>query len=64
MIMTKTPILHYAGPVRTKRMRILPGWAACCSGEKAEKIRALGHNTMLPGAVTCQACLKIMGRQI
>ena len=27
--------IHYAGPIRTHRVRVLAGWAACCSGSRA-----------------------------
>jgi hypothetical protein len=60
--MMKTLKIHYAGGVRTPRMKILPGWAACCSGEKAERIRAAGNNTYDPTEVTCTSCKRIMAK--
>lgn len=54
--------IHYAGEVFTKRARILRGWAACCSGRRAENIRRDGANTMNPADVTCKACLRVMER--
>jgi hypothetical protein len=54
--------IHYAGAVNTPRMKILPGWAACCSGDKADRIRANGNNTMNPKDVTCAACRRIMAK--
>ena len=56
--------IHYAGKMRVQLKRsfqvILSGWAACCSGEKAEKIRAGGNNTYDRNKVTCKACLRKM----
>ena len=54
--------IHYAGAVRTPRMRILAGWAACCYGHRAEQIRADGAHTRDPAAVTCKACLRWMAK--
>ena len=54
--------IHYAGPVRTRTMKIIPGWAACCSGPQAEKIRKEGNNTINPDEVSCLACRKIMAK--
>ena len=54
------PKIHYAGSVKTPRMRIIPGYAACCSGEKAERIRAAGNNSLDPNKVTCVACKRVM----
>ena len=58
----KTPVIHYAGGVRTARMMILGGWAACCSGDKAERIKMAGNNTIDPRDVTCKACLRVMDK--
>ena len=44
-------------PPRTAHMPPLPGWAACCYGDKAEKIRADGNNTRDIESVTCRACI-------
>lgn len=55
-------VIHYSGAVRTPRTRILAGWAACCSGIKAERIRANGNNTDNPANVTCRACLRVMAK--
>jgi len=54
--------IHYSGAVRTSRTKILPGWAACCSGLKADKIRADGNNTADPDKVTCASCLRVMAK--
>jgi len=54
--------IHYSGAVRTPRTKILPGWAACCSGVKADRIRADGNNTADPAKVTCAACLRVMAK--
>lgn len=58
----KKPKIHYSGEVITGNMRIIPGWAACCSGEKAERIRASGNNSTDPGNVTCAACKRVMAK--
>ena len=55
--------LHFAGAVRTPRMMILAGWAACCSGYRAEQIREEGRNTHDREAVTCRACLRVMAKE-
>jgi len=54
--------IHYAGAVKTPRMRILGGWSACCYGDKAERIRAEGRNTYDIGEVTCAACRRMMAK--
>lgn len=56
----KTPKVHYAGPIRTHRMTVLPGWAACCSGARAEQIRRDRQHTYAVGAVTCGACKRMI----
>lgn len=56
----KTKKIHYAGPIRTHRVRILAGWAACCSGDKAEQIRRDRQHTYDPAKVTCGACLRMI----
>lgn len=43
-------------------MRILAGWAACCSGYKAEEIAKAGAHTRDVSAVTCKACLRTMAK--
>lgn len=53
-------VVHYSGAVRTPRLKILAGWAACCSGPKAERIRENGNTTNDPDQVTCRACLRVM----
>jgi hypothetical protein len=55
---------HYIGglswTVRGIRTTILPGWAACCSGKRAEIIRLNGNGTTEPRKVTCKLCLRSM----
>lgn len=55
-----TPRIHYAGSARYGRTRILAGWAACCSGTTADRIRATGQHTYVPADVTCAACRRVM----
>ena len=57
-----TPRIHYAGAARYGRTRILAGWAACCSGTKADRIRATGQHTYVPAGVTCAACRRVMAK--
>lgn len=52
--------MHYAGGLVAKRLTVLGGWAACCSGDKADKIRENEWNTYDRGLVTCKACLKVI----
>ena len=52
--------IHYAGPIRTKKCRVLPGWAACCSGQRAEQIRQDGQHTYERKNVTCGHCLRMI----
>lgn len=56
----RTKKIHYAGPIRTRRVRVLAGWAACCSGRRAEQIRADGQHTYERDKVTCGACLRMI----
>ena len=56
-------IVHYAGAMGIHRKngrytKILAGWAACCSGELAEKIREIGNHTYDKSLVTCAKCKK------
>ena len=64
-----TPVLHYAGELLCRSgkqgsLHILPGWAACCYGPRAEKIRRERRNTRDRALVTCRACLRVMAREI
>ena len=52
--------IHYAGPIQVSRKRILPGWAACCSGLKAEEIRETGMHSYGRSEVTCARCLRMI----
>ena len=58
----KAATIHYAGAVQTPTVRILGGWAACCSGDRARRIRAEGRHTYDLLAVTCRTCLRVMAR--
>ena len=55
-----TKRLHYAGEIKHARGSVLPGWAACCYGDRAEKIRRERSHTMHREAVTCKACLRMI----
>ena len=52
--------IHYAGEIKHARGHVLPGWAACCYGEKAENIRRNRQHTLLREAVTCKPCLRMI----
>ena len=54
--------IHYAGAIETPSLKILPGWAACCSGRRADSIRDAGHNTYDPALVTCKNCKRMLER--
>jgi hypothetical protein len=60
-------IVHFAGALEWTNARgavviILAGWAACCSGERAKRIRANGEATSEACRVTCARCLKNMAK--
>lgn len=61
-------IVHYAGSLvyrtSTRVVTILPGWAACCSGPKAVKIRRDGNNTLDRAQVTCKTCLLRISKEL
>jgi hypothetical protein len=57
--------MHYAGHVQWTNLKgektnILPGWSACCSGKRAEMIRARVQHTYERSEVTCLACLRTL----
>lgn len=57
--------IHYAGALSFRRsdgalVEIASGYAACCSGPKARKIRGQGNHTWDRKAVTCVPCQKLM----
>lgn len=55
-------VIHYSGEIIHAMGHVLPGWAACCSGEKALKI-ARDHNTTgIREHVTCKSCLKMIAK--
>jgi len=61
--------IHYSGGLRTRLGKrgariALRGWAACCSGEKAEKARREGNQTNIRADVTCAACLKLFEKEL
>jgi len=60
-------IVHFAGPLewtdaRGALVTILAGWAACCTGKRAARIRANGEATTEARRVTCPRCLKRMAK--
>jgi hypothetical protein len=58
---------HWAGGVRYRVGRegvvyMLPGWPACCSGDRAESIRAQHAQTFDRAAVTCARCRELLAK--
>ena len=53
---------HYAGEIIWENGSVLPGWAACCSGDRAVEIRERGNHTLNKVEVTCKQCLKMIAR--
>lgn len=51
---------HYAGEIIFSGGIRLPGWAACCSGDKAVQIREQGSHSYDERDVTCNSCLKMI----
>lgn len=58
--------IHYAGSVQYKAKKglvtIAPGFAACCTGERARKIAVEGMHTYRASNVTCAHCKKLIER--
>ena len=57
--------IHYAGALEWTKangalVKILPGWAACCSGDRARAVRESGNHTYDRKRVTCKACLRCL----
>lgn len=64
-VLSKATVLHFAGPVRWTNKNgftrsIMPGYAACCSGDRAKRIAAECRNTRIASSVTCKLCRKNM----
>lgn len=64
--MAERPI-HYAGGVlyrsgRHGSTRMLRGWPACCSGDRAERIAAAGEQSVDIDHVTCARCRALWQR--
>lgn len=58
--------LHYAGGLRYRSrgqlVRVLAGWAACCTGEAAQRVANLGLHTDDPDEVSCAKCRRLLDR--
>ena len=53
--------IHWSGGVSLPGKKMLKGWPACCSGDRAYAIRAEGMmNSVDPSAVTCKRCRALM----
>ena len=55
--------MHYCGEVYLKRGHRAAGWAVCCSGAQAYKIRDQGKQTQQIASVTCKQCLNLYERR-
>ena len=60
--------MHYSGGVewfdaRGGSTRMLPGYAACCTGDRAYVIRRLKRQTTDEREVTCKGCLRALARE-
>lgn len=61
-------VVHFAGPLRYAGANghvttILSGWAACCTGLRAEQVRRRKAHSYVRTEVTCKACLKAMSKE-
>jgi hypothetical protein len=56
--------IHYAGALEIRRgdrvTKIAEGYAACCSGRRANKIRGQGNHTWMLERVTCKPCMRLL----
>lgn len=62
-IFPKGTKVHYSGGIVFGGGSRLPGWACCCFGDRAEKIRDTGTYTEHKKDVTCKGCLKMIEKQ-
>lgn len=61
-------VLHYSGgaewfDARGGAMRMLPGYAVCCTGARAYAIRRSKRQTPNEREVTCKGCLRALARE-
>lgn len=60
--------IHYAGALVVRRGKIVtsisPGYAACCSGDRAIAVRKRGNHTYVRMGVTCQRCLDMIEKTV
>jgi hypothetical protein len=57
--------IHFAGYLKYITSdgwsrEIFAGWAACCSGPIARRIRADGNHSHNSSEVTCKSCLRVL----
>lgn len=59
--------IHFAGGLVVRRggytTSISPGYAACCSGDRAVAIRRQGNHSYIRADVNCARCLKVLNIQ-
>jgi len=60
--------IHYSGAICYAAVRstthIIGGWAACCSGDRARKIKREGNATRDAKKVTCKTCKKLLKKRV
>ena len=61
------PTIHYAGALRWTtadgfHVSVAAGFAVCCAGDRAQRIRANGRTSYRRADVTCKACLRNLER--
>ena len=66
--MSGKPRIHYSGAccydTRGTTVHVGGGYAACCSGDKARRLRRGGRHTEDVKAVTCKHCLAILAKRV
>lgn len=61
-MLEKKPKIHYASRIDHARGIVLAGWAACCSGDRAIRIRERGQHSRNRADVTCKSCLDMIAK--
>lgn len=63
-----TTKMHYSAGIcydlARSTMHVMGGYAACCSGDRAVKIKREGNTTRDKKKVTCKLCKAILAKQI
>jgi hypothetical protein len=65
---SKKTKIHYSGEVCYDAggltVHVTGPWAACCSGDRARRIRRTGRHSSEVGEVTCKLCLAILAKRV